>query len=120
MNQDDKGLFIENIPPKETEVKKPVEGQKETTEIKPEEKKPIAEKTILPETPPIPKKEEVLKPKRKRRPKPKRVIMESPKKWENKWLKIGGKMVLFEPSGFEIMTKKGWRPLMMRADKIQK
>ena len=120
MTQDDKKFPIENIPPEETETEKPAEGQKETIEIKPEENKSIEENTILPEASPVPKKEEALKPKRKRRSKPKRVIMESPKKWENKWVEADGEKVLFVPSGFEIMTKNGWRPIMTRADKIQK
>ncbi len=38
----------------------------------------------------------------------------------NKVIKINGKNVLMVPSGFEIMTKDGWRPVMMRADRLYK
>ena len=39
---------------------------------------------------------------------------------KDKVIKINGKNVLMVPSGFEIMTKDGWRSIMMRADKIHK
>jgi ribosomal protein L23 len=33
---------------------------------------------------------------------------------------MDGQEVLMIPSGFEIMTRSGWKPIMMRADKINK
>ena len=38
----------------------------------------------------------------------------------NKTVIIDGKEVLMIPSGFEIMTRSGWKPIMMRADKMDK
>lgn len=38
----------------------------------------------------------------------------------NKTVIIDGQEVLMIPSGLEIMTRSGWKPIMMRADKIDK
>lgn len=104
--------------------------EKEIVQIKPQEEKkdvPFEEKPVPPaEVIPPPKEIAETKPKIKRKPKrrskpkPQLQVPEAPKKWEDKWVKVGGKMVLFVPSGFEIMTKNGWRPIMVRADKIEK
>ena len=129
-NQDIKGLAAASILPKEADVKKPVERQEEPSEINPPgegQDVPLEENPIPPpEAMPLSKETEETKPeikrKPKRRPRPKlqSQISKSPKKWEDKWVKVDGKKVLFVPSGFEIMTKDGWRPIMERADKIQK
>ena len=104
--------------------------EKETVQIKPQEEKkyvPLEEKPISPAEVISPSKEIVevkpkikRKPKRKPKPKSQSPISEITKKWEEKWVNVDGKKVLFVPSGFEIMTKNGWRPIMTRADKIQK
>ena len=104
--------------------------EKEIVQIKPQEEKkdvPLEEKPVPPAEVISPSKEIAetkpkIKRKPKRRPKPKLQphVPEVAKKWEDKWVDVDGKKVLFVPSGFEIMTKNGWRPLMMRADKIQK
>ena len=93
-------LSENNTSPKE-QKQKPKETLEKVTEIK------------LKETP-------KPKPKRRPRPKPQPQIAEPPTKWKEKWIDVDGEKVLFVPSGFEIMTKDGWRPVMMRADKIQK
>jgi len=125
----------QEILPKETDSKKPVEEQKtpleeEIIETKPREETkgtPLEEKSAPPiETMPpskeIAETKPTIKRKSKRRPKPKPrpQIPEAPKKWEEKWVEVDGKKVLFVPSGFEIMTKNGWRPIMERADKYTK
>ena len=61
-----------------------------------------------------------LKFKRKPEPKPQPHVPEVAKKWEDKWVDVDGKKVLFVPSSFEIMTKDGYKPVMMRADRIQR
>ena len=53
-------------------------------------------------------------PKKKERQKKKKTIVE----YKNKMIKIDGRNVLLIPSGFEIKTSEGWRPVMMRADKM--
>jgi len=53
-------------------------------------------------------------PKKKERQKKKKTIV----KYKNKMIKIDGRNVLLIPSGFEIKTSEGWRPVMMRADKM--
>ncbi len=135
MGQNVKELAVANIPPKEADAKKPIEEQKELlekeiAEIRPEKEKENLspkEKTVLPvEVAPLPEEIEEIKPKIRRKSKPKRKlkpksqIPEMTRKWEEKWVNVDGKKVLFVPSGFEIMTKNGWRPIMTRADKIQK
>ena len=104
--------------------------EKETVQIKPQEEKkdvPLEEKPISPAEVILSPKEIAKvepkikrKPKRKPKPNPQLQIPETPKKWEDKWVNVNGEKVLFVPSGFEIMTKNGWRPIMTRADKIQK
>jgi hypothetical protein len=104
--------------------------EKEIVQIKPQEEKkdvPLEEKPVPPaEVIPPPKEIAEVKPKIKRKPKrrpkpkPQSHVPEVAKKWEDKWVEVDGKKVLFVPSGFEIMTKNGWRPIMTRADKIQK
>ena len=88
---------------------------------------PLEEKVVppaeaMPSSKEIAEVKSAIKRKSKRRPKPKPqpYIPEEPKKWEDKWVNVDGEKVLFIPSGFEIMTKNGWRPIMTRADKIQK
>ena len=113
------------ISPKETEGGEPPEEQKESkvVEISHEEKKdvPFEEKPVPP-APTSSEKIPEIKPKVKRKPKrkPKPKVSEPPKKWESKWVEVDGEKVLFVPSGFEIMTKNGWRPIMERADKYTK
>ena len=104
--------------------------EKEIVQIKPQEEKkevPLEEKPISPAEVITPSKEIAetkpkikRKPKHRPKPKPQPQIPEAPKKWEDKWVNVNGEKVLFVPSGFEIMTKNGWRPIMTRADKIQK
>ena len=125
INDDDKEL------PQEKKSQEPAEPlEKEIAEIKPQEETvgmPLEEKTDPPAEA-MPHSEEIaeVKPKIKRksnhkpRPKYQSQISEPLKKWEEKWVEVDGEKVLFIPSGFEIMTKNGWRPLMMRADKIKK
>ena len=125
INDDDKEL------PQEKKAQEPAEPlEKEIVEIKPQEETagtPLEEKTVPPAEA-MPHLEEIAevkpkikrKPNRKPRPKYQSQISEPPKKWEEKWVEVDGEKVLFVPSGFEIMTKNGWRPLMMRADKIKK
>ena len=125
INDDDKELPQEK---KAQGSEEPLE--KEKAEIKPPEETlgaPLEEKTVPPAEV-MPPSEEIaearpkIKRKPNRRPKPKyqSQVSEPPKKWEEKWVEVDGEKVLFVPSGFEIMTKNGWRPLMMRADKIKK
>ena len=104
--------------------------EKEILEIKPlEETKGVPpEEKVVPPAEAMPPSKEIaeVKPKIKRKPKRKPKLKSQPpisevtKKWEEKWVNVDGKKVLFVPSGFEIMTKNGWRPIMTRADKIQK
>lgn len=125
INNDDKGLSQEKKAP---EPETPLE--KEIVEVKPQEETtgaPLEEKAVPPvEAIPTSKEIAEVKPKIKRKPnrkpKPKyqSQVSAPPKKWEEKWVEVDGEKVLFVPSGFEIMTKNGWRPLMMRADKIKK
>ena len=125
INDDDKELPQEK---KAQGSEEPLE--KEKAEIKPPEETtgaPLEEKTVPPAEA-MPHLEEIAeakpkikrKPNRKPRPKYQSQISEPLKKWEEKWVEVDGEKVLFVPSGFEIMTKNGWRPLMMRADKIIK
>lgn len=125
INNDDKEL------PQEKKAQEPVEPlEKEIVEIKPQEETtgaPLEEKTVPP-VEVIAASEEIAevkpkikrKPNRKPKPKYQSQISAPLKKWEEKWVEVNGEKVLFVPSGFEIMTKNGWRPLMMRADKIKK
>ena len=125
INNDDKELPLGK---KAQGLEEPLE--KEILEIKPQEETkgvPPEEKVIPPaETMPPSKEIAEIKPAIKRKPKrrpktkPQPHIPEVAKKWEDKWVEVDGKKVLFVPSGFEIMTKNGWRPIMTRADKIQK
>ena len=104
--------------------------EKEIVQIKPQEEKkdvPLEEKPVPLAEVISPSKEiaEVKpkikrKPNRKPRPKYQSQVSVPLKKWEEKWVEVDGEKILFVPSGFEIMTKNGWRPLMMRADKIKK
>jgi len=125
INNDDKEL------PPEKKTQGPEEPlKKEILEIKPqEETKGVSlEEKVVPPAEAMPPSKEIaevkpaIKRKPKRRPKPKSQphIPEVAKKWEDKWVNVDGEKVLFVPSGFEIMTKNGWRPIMTRADKIQK
>ena len=102
----------------------------EIAEVRPQEGTkgaPLEEKAI-PSTKAMPPSKEMAevkpkikrKPKREPQPESQSPIMEAAKKWEDKWVDVDGEKVLFVPSGFEIMTKDGWRPVMMRADKITK
>jgi hypothetical protein len=135
LSRDIKELAATAIPSKETDVKKAAEEQKglsekEIAEIRQEEVKkdvPLEEKPVSPgEATPPSKEITEIKPRIIRKPKPRRKPKHQPpvsgmtKKWEPKWVKIDGEKVLFVPSGFEIMTKDGWRPIMERADKIEK
>jgi len=72
-------------------------------EIKPSEK-PILEGAGPEQKPP----------KKKARQKKKKTIVE----YKSKMIKIDGRNVLLIPSGFEIKTSEGWKPVMMWADKI--
>ena len=125
INNDDKEL------PQEKKTPRPEEPlEKEIVEIKPQEETtdaPLEEKAVPPvgAMPPSEEMTEVKpkikrKPNRKPRPKYQSQVSVPLKKWEEKWVEVDGEKVLFVPSGFEIMTKNGWRPLMMRADKIKK
>ena len=127
VNNDDKEL------PPEKKTQGPEEPKElEIVEVKPQEETkgvPLEEKVVLPAEAMPPSKEIAeTQPKIKRKPRPNRrpklksqpPISEITKKWEEKWVSVDGKKVLFVPSGFEIMTKNGWRPIMTRADKIQK
>ena len=135
MNQNIKEVTTADISPKEADVKKASEEQKgllekEIVQIKPQEEKKgglLEEKPISPAEVMSPSKEIAetkpkikRKPKRRPKPRPQPHVPEAAKKWKEKWVNVDGKKVLFVPSGFDIMTKNGWRPLMMRADKIQK
>jgi len=128
-------MNIINNDDKESSQEKKIQGpeeplEKEIVEIKPQKETkyaPLEEKPVPPAEEIAPSKEiaEVRpkikrKPNRKPRPKYQSQISAPLKKWEEKWVEVDGKKVLFVPSGFEIMTKDGWRPVMMRADKIQK
>jgi len=124
INSDDKEL------PQEKKSQGPEEPlEKEIVEIKPpEETKGTPLKEAVSPAEAMHPSEEIadakpkIKRKPNRRPKPKyqSQISAPLKKWEEKWVEVDGEKVLFVPSGFEIMTKNGWRPLMMRADKIKK
>ena len=123
VNNDDKKL------PSGKKAQGPEEPlEKEIVEVKPQEETkgvPLEEKVVPPAEAMLPSKEIAetqpkIKRKRKPKPKPQPHIPEVAKKWEDKWVNVDGKKVLFVPSGFEIMTKNGWRPIMTRADKIQK
>ena len=127
VNNDDKKL------PSGKKAQGPEEPlEKEIVEVKPQEETkgvPLEEKVVPPAEAMLPSKEIAeTQPKIKRKPRPKRrpklksqpPISEVTKKWEEKWVNVDGKKVLFVPSGFEIMTKNGWRPIMERADKIKK
>ena len=125
INNDDKEL------PQEKKTPGPEEPlEKEIVEIKPQEETkgvPLEEDVGHPAVV-IPTSKEIAevkpkikrKPNRKPRPKYQSQVSVPLKKWEEKWVEVDGEKVLFVPSGFEIMTKNGWRPLMMRADKIKK
>jgi len=123
INNDDKELPLEK---KTQGPEEPLE--KEIVEIKPrvETKGVLLEEKPAPLAEAMPPSEEIaeIKPKIRRKSKLKRKpqlqILAPPKKWEEKWVEVDGKKVLFVPSGFEIMTKDGYRPVMMRADKIQR
>ena len=125
INDDDKELPQEK---KAQGAEEPLE--KEIVEIKPQEETkgvPLEEDVVHPAVVISTSKEiaEVKpqikrKPNRKPRPKYQSQVSVPLKKWEEKWVEVDGEKVLFVPSGFEIMTKNGWRPLMMRADKIKK
>lgn len=102
-------------------------------EVKPPEK-PVKKEKIKPkieagnEQKPEPEQKPELesKPESEKKPKlepEKKLKKKSQKKKvvpKEKIIKIDSKSVLMVPSGFEIMTKNGWKPIMMRADKIHK
>ena len=106
--------------------------EKEIVEVKPQEETKGAglEEKVVPPAEAMPPSKEIAetqpkikrkpRPNRKPKPKPQFQVPQVPKKWEEKWVNVDGEKVLFVPSGFEIMTKNGWRPIMTRADKIQK
>jgi len=130
-------MNIINNDDKESSQEKKIQGpeeplEKEIVEIKPQEETkgvPLEEKPTPPAVT-MPSSKEIAeikhkirrKPRLKRKPKPKPQLQISvpSKKWEEKWAEVDGKKVLFVPSGFEIMTKDGYGPVMMRADKIQR
>ena len=126
INDDDKEL------PQEKKAQGPEEPlEKEIIEIKPREKtkgvSPEENVAAAAKTTGFSVKEIAeVKPKIKRKPnhKPRTEyrsqVSAPPKKWEEKWVEVDGKKVLFVPSGFEIMTKDGYKSVMMRADKIQR
>jgi len=67
-----------------------------------------------------PLEKEVVKPEQKPKKEKKQIKKNSFVVNTNKVIKINGQNVLMLPSGFEIMTKGGWRSVMMRADRIYK
>lgn len=75
---------------------------------------PVPTKEAKPkEVPEIKEKKPEQKPKKEKRQKKIDVLKE-------KFITINGKKVLMVPSGFEIKTADGWKPIMMQADKIIK
>ena len=115
-NPDIKELAAAAVPPKETDAEKTAEEQKALLEkpVSPREAAPPSKETteIKPEI--------IRKPKPRCEPRPMPQIPEVAEKWKEKWVEMEGKKILFVPSGFEIITKNGWRPVMTRADKIKK
>ena len=90
------------------------EGQ---AKISSQSSEPVPIQTVPPEEakpPEKPVKIQEIKPKKKPKKRVKKQNkFNSPK---NKIIKIDGEDILMIPSGYEIMTEEGWKPIMMRAD----
>jgi len=93
--------------------------QKFPKEVKPPEellpKEEIGTEEKVKEEKALPKKGPIFKKKTKKVRKRKKG---APVVHKSKMVKIDGRYVFMIPSGFEIKTSEGWRPVMMRADKI--
>lgn len=95
------------LPEDTREAGQEVEKEKTVSQLKPEEPKQLKES-----------KEKLVVKKiqcklRRRLKKPNNAT------YKNKIVMIDGEKVSMIPSGFEIMTRSGWKPIMMRADKIK-
>lgn len=82
------------------------------------------ETRAIEEPTPVVEKPRIVKEPAKRLTKPKsvtkpRAISKQPSRKEEKVVTIEGKQVVLIPSGFQIMTEEGWKPIMMRVDRVK-